>query len=260
MRRRALFSGSWYPSDRKSLDEFVRTEGEGERKSAVLPHSGLYYSGDLISLFFSSLSPSVTHVTIISPSHYYYLEPDTFYTASFTSSSTPYGDVETIPLSLGVKADRALEREHGVEMFLPFAAKKGLSVSYALLSSVSSHKAVERLAGELSEAIPEGSALIASSDFTHYGPDYDYMPFGRKDAKKKVESWDSRAAALLSRSDTVSVFEEYNRKSTICGLAPAMVVSRLNAGLEGSAGPHYTSQDKGGGSESFVDYCTVLWS
>lgn len=260
MRRACVFKGSWYPADPEDLDRYVKVSGEGELSGAVLPHAGLFYSGSLISDFFTSLSPSVEHITVISPSHYFRLSRDTFYSAGYTSSATPYGPVETVPLELGVRADRALQAEHGIEMFLPFAAKKGLSVSYLLLSDVSSPESARRLSEELLEAVPPHSALIASSDFTHYGPSFGYTPWPGKDAKARTESWDGRAADLLSKSETETVFREYHRTSTICGLSPAMVVSAALSSLDGRTGRHYTSLDKSGDSTDFVDYQTVFWS
>ena len=251
MKRIARFAGLWYPSSADELSLITgNPELHGNNVNAVLPHAGLFYGGGIIRNYFESLSSSVKRIVIISPSHYYYIEPDVIVTASFTSSSTPLGDAETLPLSIphAVQSESALQAEHGVEMFLPFIAARGLKVSYALVSSLSSAEAD----GE--------TAFIASSDFTHYGPRFNYMPYSR-DAEKQVVESDSRCASLLAEDRIEKVFADFT-SGTICGIAPAMIVSALSSedGLAGMRGPHTTSNDVSGEKdENFVSYQSVYW-
>ena len=234
----------------------------GNNANAVLPHAGLFYSGSIIRNYFESLSSSVKRVVIISPSHYYYIEPDVIVTASFTSSSTPLGDAETVPLSIphAVQSEAALQAEHGVEMFLPFIAARGLKVSYALVSSLSSVEKVYEKAGLFKAEADGETAFIASSDFTHYGPRFNYMPYSR-DVEKQVVENDSCCAALLAEGRTEKVFADFTN-GTICGIAPAMIVSALSSGegFAGMRGPHTTSNDVSGQRhENFVSYQSVYW-
>ena len=234
----------------------------GNNVNAVLPHAGLFYSGSIIRNYFESLSSSVKRVVIISPSHYYYIEPDVIVTASFTSSSTPLGDAETVPLSIphAVQSEAALQAEHGVEMFLPFIAARGLKVSYALVSSLSSVEKVYEKAGLFKAEADGETAFIASSDFTHYGPRFNYMPYSR-DVEKQVVENDSCCAALLAEGRTEKVFADFTN-GTICGIAPAMIVSALSSGegFAGMRGPHTTSNDVSGQRhENFVSYQSVYW-
>ena len=262
MIRKALFKGTWYPSCGETLDRIVNVAGSGEYVSAVLPHSGLYYSGPLISDFFRNLSPGIMKILIISPSHYFMLEKDTLYTSSHTLSETPYGSLETIafPVS-GVKFDNALEREHGIEMFLPFVKRKGLSVSYALLSSFSSLSEVERMAEKFLAILDDETAIIASSDFTHYGKRFGYMIYG-EDAHAKVISHDYEIASLIAQGMVDDVFAVHERTS-ICGIAPQMLLSMImkRKGCIGKVGGHYSSNDVyDAGSLDFVSYFDVFWS
>ena len=70
-------------------------------------------------------------------------------------------------------------------MFLPFIAARGLKVSYALVSSLSSAEKVYEKADIFRAEADGETAFIASSDFTHYGPRFNYMPYSR-DAEKQV--------------------------------------------------------------------------
>ena len=263
MKRIARFAGLWYPTSADELSLITgNPELHGNNVNAVLPHAGLFYSGGIIRNYFESLSSSVRSIVIISPSHYYYIEPDVIVTASFTSSSTPFGDAETVPLSIphAVHSDTALQAEHGVEMFLPFIAARGLKVSYALVSSLSSAEKVYEKAGLFKTEADGETAFIASSDFTHYGPQFNYKPYSCNAEESVVES-DSRCAALLAGGRIEKVFADFT-KGTICGIAPAMIVSALSSedGLAGMRGPHTTSNDVSGEKdENFVSYQSVYW-
>jgi AmmeMemoRadiSam system protein B len=267
MKRVARFAGLWYPDDPQELSSLVeprngRKDG-GRYRFAVLPHAGLYYSGELIASFFSVLAEDVEHVVILAPSHYHFLQPGTLYTSGFTESETPLGSVPTVPLSLpgSVLDDRAVADEHAVEMFLPFiAARGGLSVSYVLVGQLLGADDVLKLAERLSPLVGERTAVIASSDFTHYGRRFNYMPYGSCAVEKVVQN-DLDCAELLAKGNIKDIVSTY-AAGTICGIAPAMVTSRLAyaQGLTGHVDGHSTSLDKGGGrGDDFVSYVTVFW-
>ncbi len=271
MKRIARFAGLWYPDNPQELSLIVAPHGSHKRTSeergayrfAVLPHAGLYYSGALIASFFSALSEDVDHVIILAPSHYHYLKPGVLYTSRFTESETPFGSVPTIPLGVSdsILDNQAIADEHAVEMFLPFiAVRGGLSVSYGLISQIPGQDEVLAMAKKLSPLIGERTAVIASSDFTHYGRRFNYMPFGPRAVEKVVQN-DLLCAELLVKGDIADIIPTYTT-GTICGIAPAMITSCLAhmQGLSGHVAGHSTSLDKGGGpDDDFVSYVTVFW-
>lgn len=262
MVRRLRFSGLWYPSKTEELDGIVDVEGEGDYTAAVLPHSGLFYSAPLISAFFKHMGNDKRKVLILSPSHYYPLEADRFYAADFSLSETPYGDVRTYPFPCSADLfNDAIATEHGIEMFLPFIGKKKLSVSYALLSSISSLDNLKRMGDELISVLDSETAVIASSDFTHYGRRFGYHPYGN-DALDAVIGDDLEIGTLLAEGDVEDVFAIHER-TTICGIAPAMLLSYMmrEKGYSGTLADHYTSYDVyPQQKDDFVSYVDVLWS
>ena len=264
MERYAAFAGSWYPADRKELDEYIRPGlfGTGDITDAILPHAGLYYSARIIRQFFQELSPGIKRIVIISPSHYFRLPPGALCTAPFTFSATPYGSIETIPLNTDgcISSAPALQREHGVEMFLPFIKAAGLSVSYALINEVTGMDNITDLVDSLINMTDESTGFIASSDFTHYGHRFGYTPYG-VNAGMKVKEHDSECARLLSNMETEEVLRRFT-DGTICGIAPAMIASAIarHKRRHGSIGISYTSDDISGiSSDDFVSYQSVLW-
>lgn len=261
MIRKASYKGSWYPEDVRDLDRLCKTDGSGELRAAILPHAGLVYSAPLISAFFQNLRSEIQRVIIISPSHYYPLIAGIFYSSSFTLSETPYGNITTFPFPLSsVPFDDAVSREHGIEMFLPFVAKKRLSVSYALLSRVKSHDDIVKAGEAFAALMDENTAIIASSDFTHYGRRFGYTPYGN-DALERVKDSDYKIASSLAAGGTENVFSIHDGTS-ICGIAGAMILSyaaKLKA-LKGEVGGHYTSYDVyPGRADDFVSYFDVFW-
>ena len=262
MRRTLALAGRWYPADTDGLDRMISTQQEpGGLANGVLPHAGLLYSAPLIAGFFGSLAEGVRTVMILSPSHYYPLKADTLYSYPYDEAETPYGDIGAVPFPLPYRECRdAVDREHGIEMFLPFVKKKGLVVSYALLTSFSSFEELEKMGMHLAEVIDDETALIASSDFTHYGKRFGYAPYG-SDALEKVEKQDFMVASALAEGRVEDVFK-IHRDMTICGSAPAMLLSYLMAesGDEGFLGKHYTSYDVyAQDADDFVSYFDVFW-
>ena len=265
MERKSVFSGSWYPSSQEQLDRIVES---GSRldvpvRFAVLPHAGLYYSGSFISCFFRSLPPSVRRVLIISPSHYYALDDDLPVTSGLDCAGTAYWNVPVFSTALDctLRADDVIQREHGIEMFLPFIGKRQLSAGFLIISRLSSPDALRRIADAADSLIDEGTAVIASSDFTHYGSRFGFSPYGRNNAEERVEEHDLRLADLLASGDWKAVFEEH-RKTTVCGIVPAMIVSALalRHRLTGFVADYGNSNRiSGAADESFVSYVSVMW-
>ena len=264
MERYAEFAGSWYPENGDELDEYVRPDlfGYGGIMDAVLPHAGLYYSRDIIRQYFEKMDEKICRIVIISPSHYFRLPPDMLCTARFISSRTPYGSIETIPIETeeSIVSEAALQKEHGIEMFLPFIKAAGVAVSYALINEVSGMESINRIAEELIGITDGNTGFIASSDFTHYGRRFGYMPYGNE-AESRVRESDCECARLLSRMETEEVLRRFTG-GTICGITPAMIISRVAElkGRTGCTGLFCTSDDiTGSRSEDFVSYQSVLW-
>ena len=263
MVRRDIYKGLWYPDCTKELDETVgKISGEGKARNAVLPHAGLFFSAEIIRTFFNTLSPFLKRIIIISPSHYFMTLEDRFTVSSFESAATPYGNIDLFPIKTrtSIENDKVIAREHGIEMFLPFIKKKGLDASFLIISRVSRVDAIDRLAEELDDVITDDTGVIASSDFTHYGERFGYTPFG-KGGDVKVKEYDRMIASLISSFNIKDAYEKV-MGGTICGIVPALIVSRLSEkkGLSGHIGKGYTSNDVlRDHDSSFVSYQSIIW-
>lgn len=278
MIRKAHYAGSWYPSDPHALKSLVEdsiaqaTRFDGVYRFAVLPHAGLFYSKDGIAPFFASDLSAVRRVVIISPSHYANLGSNVLASAPLAGCETPLGILKSENFSF---ADQryfsAVQSEHALEMVLPYIAslKNPPAVSLALVSHVSdanrTHAMAKRLISELGEsALHEGhTVVVASSDFTHYGPRFGYTPY-HSEAHQRVKEDDLALSTMLSegRVEEAHAFCA-SHDSTVCGCSVSMVIASmaLQVGAKGQVASYYTSSDITHSTDpNFVAYSTILWS
>ncbi|HOE84560.1 MAG TPA: AmmeMemoRadiSam system protein B [Sphaerochaeta sp.] len=278
MIRTAYYAGSWYPSDPHALKSLVEdsiaqaTHFDGAYRFAVLPHAGLFYSKDGIAPFFASDFSAVRRVVIISPSHYTNLGSNVLASAPLGGCETPLGTLKSENFSFAdPRSFSAVQSEHALEMVLPYIATLSdpPAVSLALFSHVSdaphAHTMAKRLISELGEtALREGhTVVVASSDFTHYGPRFGYTPY-RSQAHQRVKEDDLALSTMLSEG---KIEEAYafcvSHHSTVCGCSISMVVASmaLQIGAKGKVASYYTSTDITHSPDpNFVAYSTILWS
>ena len=258
--------------------------------AAILPHAGLSYAGrGIAGLFASLLRTRPSRIVIIPPSHYHHIPADVLVTTRAVSAETPLGAVSLFTDDDAVTArklavdDEAVAIEHALEMFLPYIAYLGgvtgvrQEAALFLLSKVSSAQSVHRLAERFidwlgAETLVSGECcIIASSDFTHYGARFGYRAYGPaigeswEAVTEQVRSLDLSLAECLARGsyeEALTLRDVSSPPPTICGFAPALVVSAMAAalGLRGTVKDRYTSFDiTGRRDDSFVTYCRVQW-
>jgi len=280
--RPAQFAGSWYEGDPQKLAATLdRSVGAAEKldhqaRGAVLPHAGHTFSARGIAPFFRNMAPGIERVVILAPSHYGRLDPDRLGFGTFAAYDTPLGavraDSDPFRRNTAFRAmDEAVAAEHSAEMFLPFIKRflPGAAAAILLVPRIDREASVGVFADAVEEALPplerERTAFIASSDFTHYGPRFDFMPFGTRDIEmmlSKTAALDRKYADLLAGHERARVLAERRRdEPTICGLDPALLLSALmeRRKFNGTVAGYYTSCDILGKSGDFVCYATILF-
>ncbi len=184
------FSGTWYPGDTRELEELLEHLLEESRRRTgpylypgglgfVVPHAGPQYSGAVAAAAYRSLRRQ---------------KPERIVLLAFPHRGGLRGvavpRVATIETPLGaVPIDGALPSEfprvaedrvcdHSFEIQLPFLQKAAPSARIAPLY-VGRMEEAERcaVAESLAAAWRPGTVFVASSDFTHYGRDFGYVPF-----------------------------------------------------------------------------------
>ena len=242
--RAPAVAGTFYPGDARTLCAMVdrqlaaasaAPDLPGPPCAMICPHAGYAYSGPTAAANYQRLKPGqYARVVILAPSHYTLLKGASV--GAFTAFHTPLGDV---PVDFeAVAALRRCElvsdrsepqaREHSLEVQLPFLQRTlgHFSLVPLVIGDVTPRER-DSLAAALLPLWDERTLVVASSDFCHYGPSFDFEPFGRTD-REHIAQLDREGIDRILALDADG-FESYMTRSrnTICGQTPIGVLLRL---------------------------------
>ncbi|MBM4355397.1 MAG: AmmeMemoRadiSam system protein B [Deltaproteobacteria bacterium] len=261
--RRSVLAGSWYEGDAErlaaSVDRYLALGGAppGHPIALVAPHAGHRYSGGIAGQAYSGLrGRTYGRVFLLGPSHRVpfrgvALPADTHF-------ETPLGripvDLATVKALLAEKPflshPEAHAEEHSIEIHLPFLQR--VLPPFQLVPMVVSgltDEDVAQVSLVLRRTIRPGDLVIASSDFTHYGPRFDY--FGPPDdlipvdeAKERLHDLMVQAWQLIRAQEGLGLLSHVRRTGdTICGALPiAVLLGVLPPGVQ----PHRIAMDTSG--------------
>ncbi|HNR87472.1 MAG TPA: AmmeMemoRadiSam system protein B [Spirochaetota bacterium] len=254
--RPSALAGKWYPSSPAELsreidgllDSAARQPSIDNPLVFILPHAGYRYSGAVAAAGYRLMretAPRPDIIVIIAPSHY----------GDFSGCSTLAVDYFETPLG-PVRVDTRIARdlldnhgfadkpslhapEHAVEIHLPFLQRiygtrleRDAPILPILTGTVDERDAT-RIAAVLASVLRTKRApvIIISTDFTHYGRRFGYLPFaasGMPDFTARMAALDRGAIdPILAR--TLPAFARYVRNTgiTVCGKHPIMIALAL---------------------------------
>jgi len=277
--KRSTLAGTWYPADGRELRGLVeqllgeeRSE-DPEARAFIVPHAGYRYSGSTAAAAYAMVPAGRwRRALVLAPSHY----------AAFAGGAvfpgrgfeTPLGTVaidedaaeRLTELPLFESPARPYEREHSLEIQLPFlqVVDPALAVVPVLLGVAEDGAALDRVAEGLRIVADDDTLVVVSSDFTHYGAHFDYLPFAAADpveAAEELRRLDFGAIEPICRGD-VEGFARYLRATgiTICGRGPISAFLRFTDGdLVGDVARYATSLDVTGDYEHSVSYAAIAF-
>ncbi len=273
---RSSLAGRWYPADPAALNAqlaevFAEVATEPDRTVAalILPHAGYPYSGRTAAAGLKAAGGTYTRVVVIGPSHYVPMQ-DVLSVPSATHYETPLG---RIPLDVDFigrlrahaifrEIPEANEREHSTQMMIPLL--QAALPRFTLVPIVAGQCSVEtlaRAAAILKSLVDDKTLVIASTDFTHYGPNYRYVPF-TDNIPERVKQLDMGAMAHIEALDGAG-FLNYQRRTgaTICGTMPiAILLAMLDSTFAATQIAYTTSGDVTGDFANSVSYLAVAFS
>jgi AmmeMemoRadiSam system protein B/AmmeMemoRadiSam system protein A len=291
--REPILAGRWYESEpaelRRSVQGYLQGVGrpdvplpaglaetrawveEGRHPLAlVVPHAGHMYSGACAAQGFRLLQGSETaRVILLGPSHQF-----GFRGAALPQESafaTPLGriplDTETLAKLAAMpgfqRKPEAHAGEHSLEIELPFlqaVLPEGFRLVPIVIGRLERAE-LDAIAAALHPLLVEGTILVVSSDFTHYGPNYGYLPF-RAEIPEHLRKLDLGAADRILARD-LPAFEAYvdSTDATICGAEPIRILLRALEGipLEGRLADYYRSGDVTGDFQNSVSYAAIAF-
>jgi AmmeMemoRadiSam system protein B len=274
-------AGTWYPSDPRVLarqvdgllDGAAEVPGPGPRGRVVAliePHAGYTYSGAVAARGFRAvrrLTPS--RVVLIGPSHY-----EAFLGAAVPDAEayrTPLGDtaldveaLATLGRRSGFKTrNRPFGPEHSLEAEIPFLQRTlspGWRLVPVLIGAGTTGAAAAEIADGIRGVVDASTLLVVSSDFTHYGPRFGYVPFTTQ-VPDRIRDLDMGAIRAVESRDVAS-FENYVDRTgaTICGRdAISILMHLLPEDVASEVTAYDTSGRQTGDWENSVSYAALTF-
>ena len=283
--RRPIVAGSFYEAGFQSLEEqikksFLHKKGPGalptkrgdkEIKAIISPHAGYFFSGACAAWGFKEVAESrVPDVYVmIGPNHSGLGKTS----VNLDSWQTPFGMIRA-DVGFGkalVKGSDLIEdpkahlQEHSIEVqlpFLQFVSKDVLQKIRILPISVSDEVNINKLALDMKEVILDTNkrvVFIVSSDFTHYGSQYGYLPFS-SDIPERLYKLDQGAIKLIKDLDADGFLKyTYDTGATICGQLPIALLLKTLEKTKGKLLQYYTSSDIMGDYRNAVGYASIVF-
>ena len=238
----------------------------------LLPHAGWAYSGETAWRAVRLVrGADFRRVVVLAPSHRAWVE-NRLVAPEADAVSTPLGKIavdrewlDRLALMAPVaRNDRVHAAEHSAQIEYPLlqlALGNGFAV-VPLVMGAFGRDQMAMCARALLRLMDERTLLVLSSDFTHYGDDFSYSPYGTsggEDVRSKVAAVDSEAFSLVAKCDADG-FAAFIKKTgaTICGHVPIELAMRAFPDKASIARLAYaTSSDEGRDFSRFVCYISA---
>ena len=256
------YAGSWYPGEPGELRLLLNEQFEASARRAgpylapqplafVVPHAGLMYSGTVAAAAFRHLAAQPPERVILlgfphrgASAGAWIPEVETY--------RTPLGetavDRETTSRLLASGSFRRLPEsmlcDHSVEIQLPLLQKAAPQAKVVTVYvSELGEKAREAAARELANCLGPGTVLLASSDFTHFGRSFGFLPFPPDEqAPQRLREMDETVVEAAGSLRPELFWDAIRQtKATVCGTQP---ISLLLAALRQAEGADEIFQEQ----------------
>jgi hypothetical protein len=241
--RKPYFDGKFYDRSEDKLRTYLTTAVEKELntertsnhvRAVILPHAGYVFSAQTaIKTLLRAAEGNYSKILVIAPSHRVPFRGIAL--SEFDTYRTPLGDIpvdmDSVANIEGTGNDYieymtdAHEKEHSLEVQLPllqhfFNDFKLIPIINGLIDEASAR----HIAMTLKDWWQEDILWVISSDFTHYGRSFNYLPF-HKNIKEGLRKLDLGAVQLIINKD-LHGFCEYLDKTgaTICGYGAIQIL------------------------------------
>ena len=256
---------------KKLLDElFRKAKNIRGRKiiGGVVPHAGYVYSGITAAHFYKNIGRKYESVIILGTNHTGLGEKASL---SREDWETPLGvvsiDLELVDelkdASPHLRVDELAHMyEHSIEVQLPFLQhrlKKFEFVPIAIMPDVNG-LFYKEIANAIHRVIDERDVLVvASSDFTHFGEGYGFLPTNTN-VLEWMKKTDGAAAEKIIEKDA-DAFLSVARETTICGKGAIAVLVNLMKRVEarGELLHYSTSYEVSRTKEMIVGYAAIAF-
>lgn len=294
---RAHLSEDWYPTGKEKLTATLRDLQKKAHdlypttlqnvRAIIIPHAGYAYSGTVATSCFNLLHHAsnqlIDRVIVLAPAH----------AISFKGCAIPNHVQEyTIPtgvikfdtkimkqliamsplfIASQTIANNPFNQEHSFEIQCPFIHKyinEKIPVIPLLVGYLDEQDA-KNAATMIQKIMTPHTLIIVSSDFTHYGSQFDYMPFGpTPQAARAIHALDNKVMEQIINQSLHGFLQTIQTTgATVCGQYPiAILLALLENKSLGSIEPHlvaYTTSSKvenNTDAQSSVSYAGIAFA
>jgi AmmeMemoRadiSam system protein B len=275
--RPAILSGTWYKGTQEALinqvDSFLERvrirQAVGNPIALISPHAGYDYSGPTAAYGYRAIMGiDFQKVIVIAPSHRVPFSGISI--GDFDYFETPLGrirvDRKDMRLLLSNPIFKSLMEvhryEHSLEIQLPFLQRvlKDWRLIPLIVGDLRRNE-YRNAAAEISKLADSKTLIVASSDFTHYGSRFGYVPF-RERIPENIQKLDQGAIEKILSMD-FNGFMDYCERTeiTICGFrAIGILLNLLPPGSKGYL-LHYDASGRIlNDYENSVSYASIIFS
>jgi AmmeMemoRadiSam system protein B/AmmeMemoRadiSam system protein A len=273
---KSSLAGGWYSADAGALgrqidDMFLKAETAPIDNviALILPHAGYQYSGLTAVTAIKAIDRKYERIVVIGPSHRVPME-NVLSVAYATEYQTPLGSVpidmefvnKLLEYPVFQNIPQAIEYEHSVQIEVPLLQHKWQDFNLVMIvAGDCSPETIKRAADILKSLVDEDTLVVVSSDFVHYGPDYNYLPF-KKDIPEQLKKLNAGAYKFIEAVDC-NGFLEYRRRTgaTICGFIPiGILLSMLPSLAQAKLVNQTSSGEIMGDYTNSVSYLSIAFS
>lgn len=280
--RPADCAGRWYPGEESALSKQVddwlaqadAPSVSGKPVAVISPHAGYQYSAATAAAGYRWLQGhSYKRVIVMAFSHG---APASYQGVdvprNLKAYRTPLGDVpidrevcDRLLNSPGFVSVPGIDRdEHSLELQLPFL-QRTLS-RFKLVPLLVGRMSPENYARAAEAIVPwldDNTLLVASSDFTHFGPRFEYEPF-RDNVPIRLRDQADQAAKPILQCDFDGFAAHLDATGdTICGRGPIKLllsVLSMKGGVKGTQAGFDTSGRITGDWKNSVTYLSIVFT
>jgi AmmeMemoRadiSam system protein B/AmmeMemoRadiSam system protein A len=252
-------AGRFYPGSEIALKDQINTffkniperTLKGKPFAIISPHAGYQYSGQVAAYGYKAIKDfGFTRVIILSPTHF--RSSKRFRGVSILNAKnlkTPLGlipvDEDACKQLLDTSKDSpshasrktitlfgtyegAYQGEHSLETQLPFLQMSLKTFKLVpIMVGILIDDDFDRVADAIRPLLDDKTLVVVSSDFTHYGEGYGYVPF-KKDIEKNINALDYGAFEKICNKDFEGL-KAYKRETGInaCGIMPIELLLKL---------------------------------
>ncbi|MCP3967712.1 MAG: AmmeMemoRadiSam system protein B [Lentisphaerae bacterium] len=284
--RKPYYAGQFYEGDADELEAYITRTAKEEMetvsstdnvRAVILPHAGYRFSArTAIKTLLRAAESNYSKIVVLAPSHRVSFRGAAI--VDYDCYRTPLGDIkldaEAVEEIMELENPllpplvQAHQYEHSLEVELPLLQHFfGAFELIPLICGAVNEKIAVNIATDLKKLWRKDVLWVVSSDFTHYGHSFSYVPF-EENVKENLRQLDLGAVQLIVNEDLTG-FCSYLKETgaTICGAGPIKILlaaiqaaaagnEKLNAELV-----HYiTSGDLTGDFKHCVSYAGIAFS